>query len=116
MFFFQAWLPCFAFLCTAEAVACATKRSADKIVGSMVLVIGLPVHFARIAAEGSWEIWSLWSVLECGPQIFPPASQPVSPFFGAQGYREIKIAADRIYHHQAGVRKNLNPPILIQGA
>jgi len=42
-----------------------------------------------------------------GPKFFP---QPASlTFFGAQGYREIKIAADRIYHHQAGVRKEFEP-------
>ena len=40
LFFFQAWLPCFAFLCTAEALSHATKRDSGKIGGHMVLVIG----------------------------------------------------------------------------
>ena len=81
LFFFQAWLPCFAFLRTAEALVHATKRSSENVGGSMVLQIGnLPIHFARIAghlAGRFWGLWSLWSLFELWAPNFSPASQPV---------------------------------------
>ena len=106
LFFFQAWLPCFAFLCTAEALLHATKRDSGKIGGHVVLVIspfcsaiqakwiGRPLTWLGDLQQRWVAVnWSLWSFcclafLNCGLQIFLPASLT----FLGQNYRDARTS------------------------
>ena len=118
LFFFQAWLPCFAFLCTAEALVHATKKNSGKIGAHMVLALVID----PFCPADLWPCWEICSKLESLESLESPESlecleltmsckffsRPVSPFYKVEISRQtseklqptdIKQVCTRIWTH-----------------
>ena len=85
----------------------ATKRSAENIVGSMVLVIGLPIHFVFLTAQKGpgWEIWSFWSLWSLF-ELWAPISVSQFHLFRTKGYRDAN-ASEKLQLTESAIIKHV---------